>query len=68
MTDYIAELDEHREIAAVWVTEPDTRAPRVFDPRRHVFDPGRSIGFFGAPREAIEAWIRDATRALDRQA
>lgn len=57
MTDYIAELDESLQIAALWFKTPDSRAPRVFDPERHSFDPGNATRFLGASRQEILDWI-----------
>ncbi len=57
MTDYIAELDEVQQIAAVWVKTPDCRGPRVFDPARDRVDPDAARMFFGASRDDILNWI-----------
>lgn len=59
MIYYIAEIDEARKIAAVWVKEQTTRRLSVFDPNKHVFDPNRSTGYFGAPKEKIMKWLAD---------
>jgi hypothetical protein len=45
MPDYIAELDEKQNVAAVWVKEKSARGPSVFDPRKHIFDANKdSVG------------------------
>ena len=59
MTDYIAELDERLQIAALWFQPPECRAPRVFDPARDSFDPEASPRFLGAPREQILDWLAE---------
>jgi hypothetical protein len=63
MTDYIAELDEKQNVAAVWVKEKLARGPSVFDPRKHIFDPNRNSVFIGASEEKIMSWIA----GIDRQ-
>lgn len=60
MTQYIAELDDTKEVIAVWIKEDTARAPRVFDPKRHIFDTTSSAEFFGAPKEKIETWLSGA--------
>lgn len=57
MDRYIAELDETNRIAAVWVESKTARAPRVFDPKRHKFDPQHPAEFSGAPRDDIVSWL-----------
>lgn len=57
MTDYIAELDEKQNVAAVWVKEQSARGPSVFDPRKHIFDANKDSVFFGASKEKIMSWI-----------
>lgn len=57
MVCYIAELDEARRIAAVWVKTKSARSPKVFDPRKHRFDPTGPNEFLGAPRTEIIDWI-----------
>lgn len=57
MADYIAELDEMQDIAAVWIKEKSARGPSVFDPRKHIFDANRPSEYFGAPKEKIMIWI-----------
>lgn len=57
MTYYIAELDETQQVVAVWIKEKAARAPRVFDPSKHVFDDTPQAQFFGAPKEKIQHWI-----------
>jgi len=42
MTDYIADLDEKQNVAAVWVKEKLARGPSVFDTRKHIFDPNKN--------------------------
>ena len=59
MADYIAELDEMQNIAAVWIKEKSARGPSVFDPKKHIFDANRPSGYFGAPRVKIMNWIAD---------
>lgn len=56
---YIAEFDEKHQIIAIWVKEKWARAPRVFDPEKHVFDKSAAAEFFGASREQIEDWLID---------
>jgi len=63
MPDYIAELDEKQDVAAVWVKEKSARAPRVFDPRKHIFDANKDSVFLGASEEKIMSWIA----GIDRQ-
>ena len=65
MTSYIAELDEKQKVAAVWVHDKAVRAPRVFDPKKHIFDAEQASGFFGASKEDIGNWIAAAV-AKDR--
>lgn len=60
MTYYIAELDETQQVIAVWIKEKTARAPRVFDPRKHIFDDAAGAEFFGAPKEKIRNWIARA--------
>jgi len=57
MTQYIAELDETQQVVAVWIKEDTARAPRVFDPKKHIFDTTNAAEFCGAPKEKIETWI-----------
>lgn len=61
MTLYIAEYDEEKQIAAVWVKETSAHGPRVFDPKKHIFETGPSAEFFGAPRKRIEQWVADVS-------
>ncbi|OSQ63018.1 hypothetical protein MCRY_06585 [Marivita cryptomonadis] len=60
MTYYIAELDETQQVIAVWIKQKSARAPRVFDPRKHIFDDTNSAEYFGAPKESIQNWIARA--------
>ena len=60
MPDYFAELDEKQNVVAVWVKEKSARAPRVFDPNKHIFDAKTASGYFGAPKEKIAHWISGA--------
>lgn len=60
MTYYIAELDETQQIVAVWIKEKTSRAPRVFDPNKHIFDGTSQAEFFGAPKEKIKGWLSGA--------
>lgn len=62
MDKYIAELDEANSIAAVWVMKKSGRGPRVFDPKKHIFDPQSPAEFFGAPRKNIVNWLDTAKR------
>ena len=62
MMSYIAELDETKNIAAVWVKQSASRGAAVFDPNKHIFDPLPSDSYFGAPRGEIESWIERALR------
>lgn len=64
MNLYIAELDEKNCIAAVWVKTKDARGPRVFDPRKHSFDPETPSEFLGAPREEVVHWVAAQRRGL----
>lgn len=57
MTDYIAEIDESQQVIAVWIKEKTARAPRVFDPAKHIFEDKKSDEFFGAPKDKIRTWI-----------
>lgn len=57
MTYYIAELDETQQVVAVWIKEKTSRGPRVFDPKKHIFDDTSQAEFFGAPKEKILRWI-----------
>jgi hypothetical protein len=60
MTCYIAELDETQQVIAVWIQEKSARSPRVFDPRKHIFDDTKPAEFSGAPKEKIRNWIVSA--------
>ncbi|MCI5110062.1 MAG: hypothetical protein MRY75_05865 [Marivita sp.] len=60
MTYYIAELDEAQQVVAVWIKEDTARSPRVFDPRKHIFDTNGTAEFSGAPKEKIQNWIARA--------
>ncbi len=60
MTQYIAELDESQQIAAVWVKEKAARGPSVFNPKKHTFTPAPDDIFSGAPKKLIGIWIADA--------
>jgi hypothetical protein len=64
MDSYIAELDEANRIAAVWVMKKTVRGPRVFDPRKHIFDPRSPAEFLGAPRKNIVKWLDTANRRI----
>ena len=57
MPDYFAELDEKQNVVAVWVKEKSARGPRVFDPKKHIFDAKSGSGYFGAPKQEIIKWI-----------
>ena len=60
MDSYIAELDEASRITAVWVKKKNSRSPRVYDPQKHVFDPGLPNEFVGAPKNDIVNWLSAA--------
>ena len=60
MTIYIAELDETQKIATVWIKEKSARGPKVYDPKKHVFDVTSASGFFGASQDDIATWIADS--------
>ena len=62
MDRYIAELDETKRIAAVWMVTENGRRARVFDPAKHKFDPLRPAEFSGAPQIEIVNWMDTATR------
>ncbi len=52
----IAETDEHGAVACVWVADPETRGPRIFDPRLHS-DKIQSAETAGASRQQITSWV-----------
>lgn len=54
----IAETDENGLVACVWVSGPDIRTPRVFDPALHT-ELVRRADFLGAPTHQITGWIRE---------
>lgn len=60
MNCYIAELDEAKRIAAVWVKREKARGPAVFDPRHHTFDREGPNEFIGAPPTEIIDWLSSA--------
>ena len=62
MNCYVAELDETNRIAAVWVKERKARGPRIFDPKKHRFDPQLANDFVGAPQNDIVSWLTAASR------
>lgn len=53
---FIAETDEHGAIACVWVADPNTRGPRIFDPKLHS-DKIQSAETAGASRQQIASWV-----------
>lgn len=57
MDCYVAELDEDKRIAAVWIRKRNARGPSIFDPRKHVFDDKTPSEFVGAPIEDIKKWL-----------
>ncbi len=61
MDYYIAELDDKNRIAAVWVKKNTARGPRVFDPKKHIFDPQTASDFVGAPKTDIVRWLHGAS-------
>ena len=54
---FFAELDERKRVAAVWVKGPSDRTPKIFDRRKHAFDPRSQYDFIGAPQSQIEEWL-----------
>lgn len=61
MDTYIAELDDRHQIAAIWVKKKTARGPRVFDPKKHIFDPQSPSEFIGAAETDIVNWLASAT-------
>lgn len=57
MNCYIAELNETGRVEAVWVKSQNARAPRVYDPVKHIFDPTSRNEFCGAPKDDIVNWL-----------
>ena len=62
MNTYIAELDEAKRIAAVWVKREKAYGASVFDPTTHIFEPRTTDEFFGATRLEIVSWINSRQR------
>lgn len=60
MNCYIAELDEGNGILAVWVKAENARVPKVYDPKKHIFDPKLPNEFVGAPQKDIVNWLASA--------
>ncbi|CRK76107.1 hypothetical protein NIG5292_02164 [Nereida ignava] len=59
MHRYIAELDSESQIAAVWVENKKTRKMKVFDPKKHFFDPQEPNEFLCAPQSEIVKWLTE---------
>lgn len=57
MDKYIAELDETKHIAAVWVKKKNARGPSVIKPGKNIIEPRMSDEFVGATRDDIVSWI-----------
>jgi hypothetical protein len=52
-----AETDEAKQIAAVWIKRKADRGPRLFDPKKHIFDTRVTTVFSGASEKSILSWI-----------
>lgn len=59
---FVAEINEHGDIAWVWVQDDPKRAARpIRRVSRHLAAAGRAGSeFVGAPRDAIVGWMRSA--------
>ena len=56
-THYIAETDDVRKIAALWVKPAGRKSARVFNPSIDLFDPNAAATFDGATEAEIKRWI-----------
>lgn len=59
---FVAETDENGAVTCVWVNEPPSRSPRVFDPRLHSAKLDLAE-VSGAPRNQIAAWVTSRENA-----
>lgn len=59
MHRYIAELDSEKKITTVWVNNEKTHSMKVFDPKKHFFDPQQPNEFLCAPRSEIVKWLTE---------
>ena len=51
---YIAETDESGEIACIWIGGRRKSSARVFDPKRHKYDPREPAAFHGRPEKSMK--------------
>lgn len=65
---FIAETDENGRISCVWIIPPDKKSPRVFDPRKHIFDHKIKANYCGARPSDIQSWLAASSRSDDLSA
>lgn len=69
-TMYIAETDDANAVATVWVKPGGKATAKVFDPKKHIFDPREEARFSGASEAEIKRWLaaKIAARQEDARA
>lgn len=56
-TIYIAETDASNAVSSVWVKQKGKIAAKVFNPKKHSFNPGEKAEFSGASEAEITRWL-----------